>query len=489
MNKNRQFVSIVALSVVMAAGLQAEPQANGAQNNGQVVMASRYQPTPGHQVAERDCYGPAVGVQTESVQGTKADYYSANGEPCPPAEMIFNGAHEATQRGTPPGIQLAFWDGQHNANVPYPKHQTTPENVPTARTPEDFALSGMLPRPQQQPVKTSGLELAGTIERWQTLNHISAGVQDWEKMLDMPLGEVLKSHQQTIDELSTEVASTKADKEAIARAKAALEAEKEALGEQKKELARQLNMAKAQAQQQQATLDEKIKTLQTRLEDRARQEQYTTAAEARKQDDLRQQILGLKQELQRVQQQAGQTERSMMLAAAEKVAEAGRLAYAARLSEQKRLELEADRRTMESTHLRQQAQLMGQTSEADGIVSSVRNLPIQQPKPQQFSRPNARLADMPVALNVKDTPLEALMNTILTEAVGSWEVDWQLSPGLENLKAETWSLTAEATAGEIMTHIQQKVKDTHGIRLNFTPFYRLNTLVVTDSTSTALRAQ
>lgn len=474
---NKYMLSIPVFSMLL--GLSAAHAAE----RGDVVMEARYNPAPGHQVAERDCYGPAVGVETTSVQGEHTDYYSANGEPCPQAEMIFNGDHSASQRGTPPGIRLAFWDGSQNPEVAAPRHKTTsPDDMPPARTPEDFALSGMLPRQQQQPAQNNGLALEGTIERWQTLNHISAGVQDWEKMLDMPLGEVLKTHQQTINELSTEIASTKADKEAIARTKAALEAEKEALAAQKKELASKLRQAEVQAQERQAALDQKIQELQTRLEDRARQDRYETEAEKRKQDDLRRRILDMKQELQRVQQQAGQTERSLMLAAAEKVAEAGRLAYAARLSEQKRLQLQADQKAMESNHLRQRANLMGQ---ANGITSSIRTLPVQAQQPHNVSRQAPRLQDMPVAINVKDMPLQELMKTILTEAVGSWDVDWQLTPGHENLREEKWSLTAEATAGEVMAHVARKVEATHGIQLDFTPFYRLNTLVVTDSISSA----
>jgi hypothetical protein len=86
-------------------------------------------------------------------------------------------------------------------------------------------------------------------------------------------------------------------------------------------------------------------------------------------------------------------------------------------------------------------------------------------------------------LQAKERTLPDILTEILQQAAphsGAWRAEWQLGDKGQPLLAERWSLTAEATVGQILANLNMQVQEAHGLTLKFTPFTQTRVLVITE---------
>jgi hypothetical protein len=69
---------------------------------------------------------------------------------------------------------------------------------------------------------------------------------------------------------------------------------------------------------------------------------------------------------------------------------------------------------------------------------------------------------------------------------GAWRAEWQLGEKGQKLLAERWSLTAEATLGQILASLNTQVQQEYGFGLTFTPFNQTRVLVITEASTAAI---
>lgn len=441
-----------------------------------------------------DCTGPGLGITVEGTLNTQRFLYDKNGEPCDAAQMLFDGRAAINQRGSDPSINLTF----HNSFGAAPQGNgldSLPglEPIPTIRLqssalmPEN-ALDTIEPAagsihlgnkaaPQAaQPMAPKGPDpLVATLNSWQKQDVVYATRSD----------EATAAAERNLDHIARGN-QARTDQENLAKLTATLrERERQVQEEQRRHTEtleraqknRDITLAaREQWQQKEGELQANLAATQERLRQYEELSRRLAAEKDTKEQAYQQKIATLGADLKAAEAQADTSRRELVLKAAAKIAEAEQLANAAKLQEQEIKLREAARLKAEAETMMDRALAM---KAGNNVVVGGMGLPPAVP---------LALMETPVVLHANNQTLPDILAGILNQAVpqaGEWKADWQLSPQVQHLLKEKWSLTAEAPLQQVLAQLQQQVAAAHGVSLQFTQFGQSRLLVVTDATPPA----
>jgi hypothetical protein len=421
-------------------------------------------------VPTSDCDGPAMSIDVMGSAATGNYVFDASGNPCPQATLLYDGRTQAGSRPADPTVNLAFVDvmgaipGLTNTN-PTPNRRAS-KAAPLAAIPQ-IKVDSQLLRDISASLPRMGDPLLQTLQQWQATDAItSSRATDADMAATRELTRMVRQVQEgssssaaaqlaaQLRERERQIAEEqRRHRETLARAdkyRTQTFAARDSWQQEENRMASELAAAKARA----AQFEE--------LANRLKLEQQT------KEKAYQDRIGTLSKSLSIAERQADANRSQLILQAAAKVAEAQALAKA--------LQVDSDRAELaEASRLHAEAnELMDKVLLSRGIV---------QAEPQSGNKVPLALKDVPVALQIKEKTLADILAEVLQQAApqaGAWRADWQLSPQAQPMLKEKWSLTAEATVGEILQDLKKQLQDS-GFSIQFNMFPQNRVLVITDS--------
>jgi|GEM_PF-1997588 len=448
-----------------------------------------------------DCAGPGLGVQVEGTTKSQAFLFDSNGNPCDAAKEIFNGRDDIHQRHTDAtSIQVNFKDAFGSTSASTAGTELQPLNINSKITtsstlPEDYATApeGTLPNLNNVDfaAEKPSPGLAGTISKWDTERERNRMAAERQQVLTKS-GQVLSGMRELDRLTSRDLIQAQHSKllELMARLRDAerqIETEqqrhKQTLGAADK--TRDVAEAKINTwQQREDQLNAEMSSLQARLGAFESLSQRLAQEKKNKEAAYTGRIQSLESQLKQAETEASAVRRELVLEAAQKIAEAERISFAARLAEQQAKKLEAERLKAEGNTLMARANELKSGNTI--VVPRLANMfdPLRAEPAATKPVISMALEDVPITINVKDKPLNAIMADIfqnIRTVAGPWKIDWQLSGKAKYILEETWSLTAEVRFNDLMAHIQQKVATENNIILGFKRFDNSRLFVITDS--------
>lgn len=493
-----RFIGGAAAVALSACAGQPQPNLAGKlypQEQGVVIAESVM--VPGVTVASSmdggmtDCAGPGLGVKVEGAVSTKREVFDSNAEPCESASVLFDGASAKGRRPADPAITILFNDnlGALPANPlhdplkpmqPDPLAAIPPLTLKTEdiESIEPAAGAQISAAPVQlaaksTPVETRRVEpdsLTSTLQNWQTENATQRGLLSTDaaeatRQLDNAV------RQQQAETEQNEVSKLLAELREKERRLEAEQVRRKALIDSSENKRQKTEAALASWQANEQKLRAELQATQTRMAELESQSARMAQEKARKEAAYEDRLKTLGSDLKVAEAQASQTRQELILQAAAKIAEAEKLAAAAKLQEQQ-IQLR------EAARLKQEAdQMMQRALDIDA------SKPIMAANIEPAAAPLA-LGEVPVVLHAKDVPLTEMIEKLLGQAkaqAGEWKADWQLSGQAQYILKEKWSLTAEAPVKELLQQLAGQVEAAHGIKLNFNQFQQSRLLVITDA--------
>ncbi len=413
-----------------------------------------------------DCFGPGMGVQIETSRGSQTMLFDSYGEECGSANLLFDGSAPTGKRQADPTISIQLHDA-FGAILEERPAATIPGRAARGALPEIPAISL---RETLTPVVVEAQDpLAATLGAWQQGDNLRA----------TRLEQGTEASTRELTRLVTQAENSSSGAAAAALA-ARLREQERLLGDERRRHEDTLadsaqNRALTQAQrdawqQEQNRLQGELDAAKTRAAQFEQLASRLQTEKARKEAAMGERIATLSGSLKLAEQQAEVGRRELILQAAAKVAEAQALATAARLDTQNDQLAEASRLHAQANELMDEVLLVrgeGSLEPAAGSNSKTADLP---------------LTDAPVVLQAKERTLPDILTEVLQQAAshsGAWRAEWQLGEAGQKLLAERWSLTAEATVGQILANLGSQVQQEHGLTLQFTPFVQTRVLVIT----------
>lgn len=297
--------------------------------------------------------------------------------------------------------------------------------------------------------------------------------------------EAADAASRNLENIAKEQRSTQ-EQETIAQLSARLRERERQIQEEQRRQAETLERAEKSRQQtaaakqnwsqRESELQNELDATQQRLKQFENLNNRLQQQKTEKEQVYQSKIIGLTTDLKAAQAQADLSRRDLIIQAAAKIAEAEKLAAAAAMQEQ-------DAQLREATRLKQEADRMMDQALAiqNGQPAAASNLENISP-----AAGNLPLEAAPVTIHAKNQTLEQLLANVLTQAsaqAGPWKSDWQLSAKAQYILKEKWSLTAEAPVQQVLDQLATQVKDAHNITLTFSQFSQSRLLVVTDTPS------
>ena len=417
---------------------------------------------------EHDCDGPGFGVRVESTSGDEHYRFAGDGEPCAKPVTLFDGQNPVDTRPPPPSIHVVFQDRLGGKIEPIlPRLEMQGGEATTAI---DFAATGRNPEARHQQ-QQEGLDIAETAKLWELKKKSEMVMADKREITRLSTNELIEAHQDKILELQSKLRHLESERTTAQRQNARLSSDVDQL--------RKVYEAKGTDWEQKDTQkSHEMLQLKQRLADYERRQQELAKDSENKELEYQKRIARLKGDLAVAEKQANEVRKELVLEAAQKIAEAERLAFAARMAEREALEREAARKKQESDVLLNRALSLknGKTI----MVPGLSDLGVG----QDMNPMPIALEQLPVNLHVEGKTLSQLMDDVLKQvepAAGKWRVSWQLAGKNKFLLQETWAMTAEATLGEVLKFIEERIQETHQISLSFQRFDKVKLLVVSDN--------
>ena len=512
--------------------LQAEPMVNPYGDEGVVMAQTRVEEAfPTMRLDENsvpDCGGQGITVAVESTTGQKMDLLDAEGRPCGEAQVMFDGTSPAGQRQAAPGIDITVYEGTpvdlqkqpasifvSSSTVVMPQGVEDYAAVPANKLPRiikaDVVTEGGIKAPgnlsqedlaaiEQLAAKATEAELTrqgrleATIQTWQSQN--GAAPSNSERALADALQEDLQDiRQQAASKLAE---NYERQMETLAQQLRQAEVERDLLRSRHEQVSERLNKGQMRTEVERNQWRQEERSLREDLEALNQRMAELTARNARLKDTFGQReqaylekIARLQRDLAAAEEKANKARQEMILEAAQKIAEAERLAYAARMAEKDRLERKAARLQLEGSTLMDRAQKLdeGQTVLVPGLSQEFVDQfpPVQQVEPAAQAADAAPLppfTDLPVQIAVRDVPLKSVMEQVfgdLAGAIGPWEISWELNGANIGIKEDQWTVRAETTLGEFLDYVSNRVSEVHGVKLNFERFDKNRIFVISDT--------
>jgi hypothetical protein len=419
-----------------------------------------------------DCDGPGYGVQVQTSTGDEAYVFGADGEPCQQAQTLFDGQNPLDRRLPPPSIHIAFQDhlgAQPSSLATMPRIDLT---TSAPATPADFAVTGrqVSSEPAEQ-AQERGTNLDAVIAAWnqdRVLTEKDKLMADMRDVRRLSAQQLTQEYQDRILELSAQLR----------------EAERQAQQEEWFHSRTRMDMTETQKRAHAVKMswrqeENRLRTEQEALKNRLAALEELNQRLARNGEEkerlYQKQISQLSGDLKMAEKKADKNRRQLVLEAAKKIAEAERLAFAARMDEKDQLARAAARERQESDLLLQRALDLeaGRAIMAPALAGLG-------PKDDSI---RVALEEAPVVIHAEDKTLKEIVNQLfgkIKPMIGDWQVSWQLAGNHSFLLEETWTLTAEATVDEVMDYIAGQVAETHGVTLHFQQFDQARTFVISD---------
>lgn len=446
-------------------------------------------------LSQTDCATSAVNVKVSSLKGDSTYQFDADGGECAEAEMLFDGSTPAGSRPNAPEVKISFRD-QLGPVPPVEEMKVQTITVPPVRavdnisatTPEEMAQTAA-PKNKEAlaDITASNLEalaretqpstqpkLEDTISAWQGSSERKQILADSEKFLAdtrdlsrLSSAELLKAHQEKIEDL-------------MARLR---EAERVAQLEQQRASLTKANLAAERERGETEAMrlkneKENLRTDITQLQDRLAKfdsmNKDLSSSAAKKEKMYMERISKLSGDLAIAEKQADAGRRQLVLQAAQKIAEAERIAYAARMAQTEAKTAEADRLKQEGEQLMQRALDLQQGKTF--VVKGMENLAPAAAAPVPLEK-------APVVVEAHENTLEQIVKQVFDSAkdtAGTWRVVWEISGQHQGILKETWSMAAEASFEEVMSTIAAQVKAASNIQLTFSRFDKSRLFVISD---------
>lgn len=441
-----------------------------------------------------DCEGPGLGVAVESVTGDKKGMYSANGEPCEKATLVFDGRSAAGQRAADPVITIGFVDTM--GPLPDKAALESLPPVPTVKVSSALlqpamakGLGTIAPAAGKAPVTTASAqasapapdEFISTLKEWKADLSATRAAENHSRL--MADSDAALSDARQLDKLLKKqgVTQTQAQvdelMERLRQAERQLQQSQQRTSQLLESSEQKRNKTEAALSKQQTTqsqLQAELAATQERMKQFEELNQRLASDKREQERAYQQKLAMLSGDLKAAERQADATRKELILQAAAKIAEAEQLANAARIQEQEVKLREAARMKQEAEQMMQRAvdiqagkQLMADLAEIKPAAAPM------------------ALGDVPVVIHAKDKTLPDMLAEILGIAkaqAGEWKADLQLPAKHQYILKEKWSLTAEAPLTEVLQQLTAQIRAAHGISLTFTQFGQSRLLVVTSET-------
>ncbi len=418
-----------------------------------------------------DCAGNlGLGVWVESSQAQKAYLFDKNGNPCDKAKVIFNGRDKVHQRATPQDIGISFID----ALGPLPAQQQQVLNVAPIQLLDNYE-----PVYEGEPDNFEKM-----LDEWNNDRAQNSEIRQKEKLLAdirdvsrLSSRELIDDYQRKISELTVKLR----------------QAEKKSDYQQNKErdLIAKLNAIQNKAESESiiynnetAKLTGDLEKLRFRLKKTNEAKNKIRHQYSKREDIYKKHINEISTDLRDAEAQASSSRQAIVMEAAKRIAEAERLAYAARVVEKDAMEREASRLKREADTLMNRAINLGKGRQI--ILPGMTNIPdFQQQNTAETKDETARspLESLPVVLREEDETLENIFNKALKSIqpkAGNWRIAWELSTDNMGIPLEEWSIVAETPFNEFLSYVAKKVKQTHNVQLKFERFDEHKLFVVSD---------
>ncbi|MEC9291642.1 MAG: hypothetical protein VX730_04495 [Pseudomonadota bacterium] len=440
-------------------------------------------------------------IAVQSSTSRHAELYESAREHCGHAEIIFDGQTPEGQRSADPAIQIKFTDFK---GAPI-QSQTKSKNIVIALEgeeavlPSDFSLKPQTQAAKVQIARNTADPYTKTVSDWQenrerTLllkesEKLLANVRDLDRMKDTA---IIAAHQKEIQRLLAKLRN--------------LEVEDESKQERNEEALAMLDKTRLESEARRRQQEQEHSHLRSKLEEQAariieleKQKQAMDHQMARKQDVYTQQLERLSTDLKIAEAMAEKGRQELVLEAASKIAEAERLAFAAKMQEKASMEREAERLRDEADSImarahtlsggrqiiipgltplsktvfnRSEAKLLSGTT---ALVNEWTDIPLVD------RQGNLRLEDIELAIYEEDKTipeiLESVFTAINTRAPG-WRTQFELPENRKYVLEEKWTIAAESRLDELLSYIANRVKTEHGVQLSFQQFDATQLLLV-----------
>lgn len=500
-----------------------------------------------------DCEeGKGYGVQMDAITGDKKYLYDRDGEPCAHSKTLFNGQTKKGQRAADPNVNITFIDkygklpdkdqfmdivvddlidldqvpsetpedaamapytGAERMQVEYkdgvmPVHTKEPYKLKGKQYDERFEPTQLMPNGQRVAGQVSDAELAGAINRWKEDNAHREIVLEAEKLLAGVRNLSRKSSDELLKEYQKQIKSLLVQ---LRGAEKVIEYQKEKERRLRQEVERGYRDLVAERRDKELVQRKAAQTISQKEQRALEYEQIATDIKRRtfeKNRAHKMQMQALRQDLAKAEVGASETRQKMILEAAKKIAEAEAIASAARLSKREAMEREANRLSIDASHI------MARAMEIDAgekiVIPAFDNLRKFEVPAEQYQKrimvleerlaaleaptavegevtmtdaPTHPLEENSVVLKAEDQTLDHIMKKTLdqlSDRIGDWNVEWRLSKKHASIPNDKWTVVAEARFDEFLAYVQDKVKQTHGASLTFRRFDNGRLFIITD---------
>ena len=467
-----------------------------------------------------DCSGRGLGVRVSNSLGDSRYDMDKDGQPCGETKTLFNGEQKSARRlNVVSGIDIAFVNETGAPQAPA-IHEPDPllvyfPGATAPQSPEEMAQTEHMPdlegattlnegmsdvewveasvAPQHKKYQPGTLE--ATVHEWQdkkvvadrrgALNESQQLMADLKEIREMADGDMAMHYQQQVDELMRRLRESEI--------KAALSQERHVRTTERLEMSQEEREAVEQAwREEQRRLSKEAGDLNNQLVEMQDAHLRLKKTYSTRERSYMEKIAKLTEDLKRAEHQAGKARKEMVLEAAKKIAEAERLAFAARLAERDEIVRRAERLKLEGDVMMQRADDMqnNRTVVVPGLAGEFgEEFPPAPPEVAQNAgdiEPAAALPPMskvPVVLHVEQMQLKEVFAQVFGQMepmMGKWDVKWELAGANQGILYELWTVTAETRFDEFLDFIAGKVEETHGVTLNFSRFDKNKMFIISD---------
>lgn len=458
-----------------------------------------------------DCsYEGGLGITVQTSLEQQDYVYDAHGEPCQRAETIFDGrlVGGKAQRAASTDVKIDFLD-RHGplgvlANTPAANNIDTRES--DLMYADEFA-GRVPPAPVLSETATDmPADVVAMAATQQPADPIKTTLSQWQKDEQERVRRMVEREMATRRETSRIAKDYTEDfqtKEALALASRLREAERQAELQQQKydeamkrmeEMRTRLEQGQVTSSRNEREMREQLDRLQVQNKDLMQRATRADKEQQLIQQEYEQKLAGLKNNLNVAESVAATARQAAVLQAAQQIAEAEKLAYAARVAERQALEREAARLQEKADELAAKARSMPNTYDAPddaGLKDAYAQLTRRE---ELFRQKLARIPGEPVAggdalsqiqliLNEKDKPLKDIFDQIFADVapqIGQWKLQWELSTPNAPLADEAWTVTAETNFDDFLAYVTRKVREAHNVDLKFQRFDQNKVVVISD---------
>lgn len=452
----------------------------------------------------RDCVETPLKVSVKSTTADHAELYEAASAPCSDkAEVLFDGKTPLGNRAADPTIQIAFQDfeGAPREEVASGKA----ENIVIAMEgdaavlPSDFALQPGSQASKVEIARREADEFTETMSNWREKRERELLLKESEKLLAdvrgmsrMNDGAIIAEHQKEIQRLLAKLRDVEKSKE---------------LKQQRNEQAlAALDMTRKEAEAIRRQQEQEHSHMRSKLEEQAarileleRQKQALDSQMTRKQEMYTKQLERLSADLRVAEAMADKGRQELVLEAASKIAEAERLAFAAKMQEKASMEREADRLRDEADSLMARAHTLsggrqivipGLTPLSETVFNRASTKTLTGTTalinewtdlPLMDRDGRLRLEDIELAIYEKDKTIPEILQSVfsaINQRAPEWTVQFEIPDGQKYILDEKWTIAAEARLDELLGYVARRVEAEHGLELAFQQFDGAKMLLV-----------